>query len=225
MAWSVYKHTSPNGKVYIGITGQKPNERFGHDGSGYFRQKYFYSAIRKHGWNNFKHEILFKNLTKAEAEQKEIELIAIYKSDIHDFGYNLDHGGNTIGKHSEESKRKMSEKLKGRVFSEESRRKMSASQKGLQSGRKHPLYGKGHSEESKKKMSESTKGMYLGVKNPRCRKIVCIETGEIFDFIKEAAEKYGRTETSLVAALRGRQKSSAGYHWEYLNEEGVKRNG
>ena len=30
----VYKHTSPNGKVYIGITKQNPKQRWG-NGSGY----------------------------------------------------------------------------------------------------------------------------------------------------------------------------------------------
>ena len=34
----VYKHTCPNGKVYIGITGKKPKHRWGKDGSGYKKQ-------------------------------------------------------------------------------------------------------------------------------------------------------------------------------------------
>lgn len=50
-------------------------------------------------------------------------------------------------KHSEESRRKMSESKKGRIFSEEHRRSLSEVRKG-----KH------HSEETKQKMSESHKG-------------------------------------------------------------------
>lgn len=32
--WVVYKHTFPNGKVYIGITGQEPYKRWKY-GNGY----------------------------------------------------------------------------------------------------------------------------------------------------------------------------------------------
>ena len=33
-SWTVYKHTFPDGKVYIGITGMKPEKRWS-DGHGY----------------------------------------------------------------------------------------------------------------------------------------------------------------------------------------------
>ena len=33
--YTVYKHTSPHGKVYIGITSQSPIRRWRKDGSGY----------------------------------------------------------------------------------------------------------------------------------------------------------------------------------------------
>jgi hypothetical protein len=58
----VYKHTSPNNKVYIGITKKKPNDRWA-SGFGYEHQIYFFRAIVKYGWDNFKHEILYTNLT------------------------------------------------------------------------------------------------------------------------------------------------------------------
>ena len=63
MAYSVYKHTSPNGKVYIGITSRKPEQRWS-NGYGYVKNKHFTHAINKYGWENIKHEILFSNLTK-----------------------------------------------------------------------------------------------------------------------------------------------------------------
>lgn len=65
----VYKHTNRiNGKVYIGITSQKVQERWGSQGQKYKGSTYFYHAIQKYGWDNFDHEILFTNLTQAEAE-------------------------------------------------------------------------------------------------------------------------------------------------------------
>lgn len=85
----VYKHTSPNNKVYIGITGQYPPEKRWANGYGYTQNEYFRSEIIEYGWNNFQHEILFDNLTKSEARQKEKELILFYKSTDKELGYNV----------------------------------------------------------------------------------------------------------------------------------------
>lgn len=97
----VYKHTFPNGKVYIGITSLKPEHRW-NNGNGYLKktkddkydQPLMAYAINKYGWDNIKHEILFKGLSKEEAEGKEIELIEQYKSNKKEFGYNFENGGN-----------------------------------------------------------------------------------------------------------------------------------
>lgn len=110
----VYMHTSPSGKRYIGITCQNPPEKRWMSGRGYKYNEYFSRAISKYSWQNFLHEILIENLTQQEAEQKEIELIAYYKSADRNFGYNLDLGGTGAGKVSEETKRKMSEAGKGK---------------------------------------------------------------------------------------------------------------
>jgi hypothetical protein len=57
--WCVYMHTSPSNKAYIGITCQKPSERWGVNGSAYCRgtQQRFQYAIEKYGWDNFEHVI------------------------------------------------------------------------------------------------------------------------------------------------------------------------
>ena len=46
--YTVYKHTSPSGKVYIGITCRKPKYRW-NNGKGYKEkdQRLFYNAIKK----------------------------------------------------------------------------------------------------------------------------------------------------------------------------------
>lgn len=92
MGYTVYKHTSPSNKVYIGITMQKVSKRW-QNGRGYIANTYFYRAIQKYGWNNIKHEILYENLNKEDAQLIEIELIKEYKSYDYHFGYNLSLGG------------------------------------------------------------------------------------------------------------------------------------
>ena len=74
MPYCVYKHTAPNGKVYIGITSQDVLARWNH-GNGYKNNKHFFSAIVKYGWDNIRHEILYDDLTKEDACKKEIGLI------------------------------------------------------------------------------------------------------------------------------------------------------
>lgn len=110
--YTVYKHTSPSGKVYIGITSRKPEVRWG-NGRNYVDNEYFTRAINKYGWDNIEHEILFAGLSKEDAERKEIELIKEYRSTDRAFGYNIENGGSALGKHSEYTKQKISESLKG----------------------------------------------------------------------------------------------------------------
>ena len=90
-SFKVYMHKFPNNKVYIGITSQTLNRRW-RNGYGYKGQA-VYNAILKYGWNNIKHIVLFENLTKKEAEEKEIELIKLFNSTSHKNGYNVETGG------------------------------------------------------------------------------------------------------------------------------------
>ena len=153
--YTVYKHIFPNNKVYIGITCRKPKYRW-INGKGYSKRTQFkmYNAIQKYGWENVKHEILFENLTKEEAEQKEIELISLYKSNQREYGYNTENGGNSIGKLAEETKRKISEAKKGKP----------SWNKGV------PSWNKGIPcrEETKQKLSKANKGQKAWNKGISC---------------------------------------------------------
>lgn len=158
----VYKHTCPNGKVYIGITGTPFETRCGNDGYNYRKNMLFYRAIKKYGWDNIRHEILFDGLSKEEAEQKEIALIAKFKSNNPDFGYNISSGGESGNAGviaSAETRRKMSiahlgnPSNTGKKLSEETRRKLSEARKGNKN-----MLGRKLSEETRKKMSDAQKG-------------------------------------------------------------------
>lgn len=67
---------------------------------------------------------------------------------------------------SDETKIKLSEKLKGRKASEETKQKMSEAHKGKNAGEKHYLYGKHISTDTKRKLSEALKEKNAGEKNP-----------------------------------------------------------
>lgn len=106
--YCVYKHTSPSGKVYIGITCQNSPKNRWDRGRGYMHNYHFVNAVRKYGWDCIKHEIVYTGLTCEEASNAEIELIKQYNSTNRKCGYNLSPGG---GGHSVESRTTMSKNL------------------------------------------------------------------------------------------------------------------
>ena len=63
--WSVYVHTTPSGKRYVGCTSRDPEIRW-RKGKGYEMQM-FGRAIQKYGWDNIRHEIIKRGLTHDEA--------------------------------------------------------------------------------------------------------------------------------------------------------------
>lgn len=108
--YSVYRHTCPNGKVYIGLTSRKPRDRWD-SGWGYCGQR-FMEAIQKYGWNNIKHEVLFSGTNYDEAAELETCLIKAHHAADNRCGYNVESGG-THGKVlAESTKNKISQTLK-----------------------------------------------------------------------------------------------------------------
>lgn len=106
--YKVYKHTVPDGRVYIGVTCQKnPKRRFDR-GRGYKDNIHFFRFILKNGWDCIVSEILYDNLSKEEAETKEIELIAFYDSTNPKRGFNIEKGGNLNKEITEETRLRQS---------------------------------------------------------------------------------------------------------------------
>lgn len=212
----LYCHTNKvNGKRYIGITSMKPEKRWS-NGNGYKQNKYFYSAIKKYGWDSFYHEIWFTELTIEEANQKERELIEKYNSANRDFGYNIELGGNAVGRVSEETKRKHRENQLGEK-----------SYWYGKTGALNPMYGKHlteeqkelrriwstgrkHTEESRKKISEN---------HAAKRRVICVETGEIFESISSAVKSKNLKSKHISDVCQGRIKTTGGYHWKYYEED------
>lgn len=176
----IYKATNKiNGKAYIGYDSNWPKRKNAHK---HYSQKesdnkpYFHKAILKYGWDNFEWSVIKENATKDD----ETLLIEKYETFYTTGkGYNLTKGGDGIVGYyrSEETKRKIGEKNKNRIFTEEHKKKLSNSHKGISShkkgkslsqeikkkiseslsGKNHPQYGKKVSEETRKKISQANK--------------------------------------------------------------------
>lgn len=224
--YTLYKHTSPNGKVYIGITSKTVNERW-RNGNGYNHSPHFNMAIKKYGWKNIKHEIIETNLTKEEAEKKEIRLIKFYDSTNPKNGYNCDSGGNVNRCHTEETKEKIRKSHIGMKYDDEFKKKISESKKG----NKNRL-GKKFSEEVRLSLSAKHKGKTAGEKNyfygkhfygalnPMSKPVIRYSlTGEYIDE-RDCASQYARelkisNATHIVEVCKGKRKTAYGYIWKY----------
>lgn len=116
-----------------------------------------------------------------------------YNSNYGNHNLNLSkaHSGKIL---TEEHKKNIGKATKERWKDEEYRGKIIASKKGSK-----------HSEETKRKMSDSAAK----------KRVRCIETGEEFDSMREAGERYNRNPTNLTRAILNNKKF-AGYHWEFI---------
>ena len=231
--YCVYCHTSPSGKKYVGISCDP--ERRWRNGNGYEKNYLFTRAIKKYGWENFNHEILFDRLEYHAAAQIEKQIIADWHLTDPKCGYNLREGDN--GPFSEESAMKMSlsrignRNCVGNKPSDNTRRKISSSLKTYYST--HPQYfqGKTHSKETIEKLKnrvfsmETKQKMKLnhadvtGAKNPSARPIIQMSmNGEIIErypFARLAAQKYNLDLSTIIKCCKGRNKSCGGYRWAY----------
>lgn len=209
--YNVYIHLNKNNnKIYVGITKQVPKKRW-RNGNGYKNNILFYRAIQKYGWDNFEHKILYEHLTKEEAEQKEIELIAQYKSNQKEFGYNIENGGNHQGNVSEETKRKIGIAHKGKKLSNDARKKISDSNKIRFSKKEnHPMYGKHHSQDTINKIIESKK---------HTKRIVQFDLKgnfiRVWDNSMQIERELGINHCHIGSVARGNQLSSHNFIWKY----------
>ena len=227
--YCVYKHTAPSGRVYIGIS-IDPEKRW-NSGKGYRANPYFWRSIQKYGWDNIKHEILFSGLCLADAKAKEVELIAQFKSNEREFGYNISGGGD--GLVADESRMKMSLSRRGnnnclgRVLCQESKNRISSSLKKYYSEHEQYFKGKHHkpetieklksrvfTEETRRKMRENHHSV-SGANNPSARPILCLTMDGTFvkaySFAKQAARELNADLSSIIKCCRGKKKSCHGF--------------
>lgn len=207
--YKIYKHTLLVGEhagwSYVGQTFQnKPNIRW-QNGYGYKKCTVFWRAIKKYGWDNFRHEIIEDNIkTLKEANERETYWIKYYHTWIDDpqcKGYNSTLGGNNLL--SEDVKEKISKSLMGHSVTDEMKKLYSDN---LKAGKGCYKYWQG-----KKRSRETTEKI---LKTLKVRKVRCIETGEIYQSALYATRV---VHGDVSRCVKGERKTAAGYHWEYVD--------
>jgi group I intron endonuclease len=136
-----------NNKVYIGQSinlKHRLNEHKSNLLRGVHNNKHLQKAFNKYGKEEFTFDILEilskENYNKTKLDLLEIEYIAKFESNNRRKGFNIENGGNSIGKIGEETKKKISIALKGNH------------------NNANAWLGKHHSEETKKLYSLQRKG-------------------------------------------------------------------
>lgn len=92
--YTIYKATSPSGKIYIGLTKNLYNRKKSHKSDAKSGAKTpFHKAIRKYGWDLITWEVLEKNIPLNRAEDRETYWINKLNTMDSKNGYNAAIGG------------------------------------------------------------------------------------------------------------------------------------
>lgn len=222
--WTVYAHINKiNGKAYVGITGQKPQWRWGKNGIGY-KNQHFYNAIKKYEWKNFDHVVLESNLTLEEASEKEKFYIEKYNS-YGSTGYNVAPGGyqNNISNFQREN---MS-KVKGiPVICVETKQIFPSADKA---GEYFNVDGASiryactdqfrvSCNYHWMKYEDYIKNGFKETWNPSLKSVICLETEEAYESAPEASRKTNICNSSITKCCNKKAFTAGGLHWAYYED-------
>lgn len=194
---------------------------------------YLQNAWNKYGEDAFEFNIL-ERCPSDSLDDNEVFWINYFRTNTHDKGYNLESGGGankTISpetrmklselskgnqvwlgrKHSDETKQKISEKLKGRTFSDETLKKFSE----INKGKNNPMYGKNYSLAEKIELSKSqnTTGFFRVSKKSK----KSCKNGFNFEYSYYKGHK--RKSISSVSINKLKQKVlDKGLPWKIIDE-------
>ena len=220
----VYCHIFPNGKRYVGITCQKAKDRWGKDGNGY-KSQMVYRAIQKYGWNNIKHKIMRENISKELAEILEKTLIRVYKTTDPKYGYNIGEGGEgSNGQKGADNCQSVKVILlnTNEIFDcmADAAKQYNINRASIQtccSNNTPDTFG-GHNKETGEPYIWMKYDDYINnpttfeeaVKNTRLKRIVCINTGELFYGVDPIMRKYNINNRNRIYNSCNNNKCSAG---------------
>ena len=225
----IYKITNKvNGKSYIGQSNNIERRLKEHKYISSESNKSLKRAYKKYGKDNFEFSIL-EECKLEELDEKEIYYINTLKPE-----YNRTIGGNGSANHIVTNELKELLRIKGKQqwqkLTDEQKQKIIINNlKGQPKGHKVSLetreklricnLGKKQSKKTIEKRKQTIfikkQNGFIQTNEKHKKPIRCIETGEQFESVKEAIEKYNLT--TLVGHLKGRYKSCKGKHYEYCS--------
>ena len=189
-----------NNKMYAGYTGQKPSTRW-KKGSAYSFNAALTADIKLYGWDMFITDVVAENVDEETARNFEYFLIRFYDLQNPSKGYNLDSGGFFGAKDrtlTPEQIQHQRELAKASYNANDEYRRARAREATL---------GTHRTDAEKKNLSQK-----LG------KKVLCIETGEIYSSTREAQRQTGIPHNSISRACSGTRCTAGKLHWEYLND-------
>ncbi len=173
-----------DGKYYVGSSDNLKKRWYIHKYYLYnnkHQNQHLQYAWNKYGKDNFKFKIV-ENISKNKLliiEQKYLDIAKIEQNKCYNLCFSSDRKEIT-----DETKKKISKSLKGRIFTEEHKRKIGIAHKGKliskvtkkkmslsKLGINHPMFGKHHSNETRLKMSKNNAKFMLG-KHPSKKTIL-----------------------------------------------------
>ena len=230
MIGTIYKLTSPSKKVYIGQTmNLKDRKRCLYNKNKQYSGHKLDNAIKKYGIENFSYEIVVQvEMNDKTLLRKCLDFLEKYyieKFDSYYNGYNMTIGGSGSKGcfQTEESRKKISEKAKGRKGSmlgrhltKEQKDKISEFAK-TRIGDKNPFFGKTHTEDTKDK---------IGIANGKPVIQMDLEENFIAEFrsAREAAKFLNKPRAhseilkvcnKYVSPTNRHYKTALGYKWKF----------
>lgn len=226
----IYKVTNKiNNKKYIGQSKNIEQRLKDHKLVSREKNILLKRALIKYGVQNFDYEVI-EICDLEKLDEREIYWINKLKPE-----YNLDKGGKGSLGHAVTPETRKILKEKGKEFwnnlDEETKKKI------INQNLKRPKIGHKVSEETRKKlrqhnlgkkqsketiekrkqtMIEKKKKGYVQTNCSHKKKVICIETGEIFNSLKEAIDKYNLS--TLCGHLKGRYETCKGKHYKYYKD-------
>lgn len=217
-----------DGKRYIGQSIDIKRRFWDHRCISHEENRHLRYAMKKYGKEAFKYEIL------EECEYEKLDEREIYYIDKLKPEYNVSYGGQrTMKRLPDETKEILSKKAKKQWDNKTDEEKAEFIRKNLTG----PKIGHEVSEETREKLRMANIGKlqsketiekrkatfikkkangYIQTNGDHKKKIVCVETGIVFDSVKSAAESIGVNPSCVSANLKGRQKTVKNLHFKYF---------
>ena len=225
--YTVYKLTSPTGKIYIGCTGLRPKRRW-QNGKGYIQNIVLNSDIEAFGWEAFTKEIVCEKLIKEGAEEIEKRLIEMLDTRNPEKGYNVHTGGAPRGsKISAEGIARVSKGVKAAYRKNPSLKKRHSVIK-IKMFAKDSNYAASISATCKKRrstpefraeLSARVKDYYARTGTSPCKPAIpvrCIETGKVYSSLTQAEKATGINHRSISYVCNGIKYTAGGLHWCFV---------